>query len=57
MGQVPAEPFGGLASAAVAAVAAVQAQRFPCAAEKDQDFAEIAAQRLQEAVTQYAFTR
>jgi len=44
------EPFGGLASASVAAV---QSGRFPCVAEVDHDFAEIAAQRLNDAyVTQ-----
>ena len=41
------EPFGGLASAAVAAV---EMGRFPCVAEIDHDFAEIAAQRLDDAV-------
>jgi site-specific DNA-methyltransferase (adenine-specific) len=42
------EPFGGLASAAVAAV---ETGRFPCVAEIDHDFAEIAAQRLDDALT------
>ena len=46
-GDVIWEPFGGLASGAVAAV---QARRFPCVAERDHDFAEIAAQRLADAV-------
>jgi site-specific DNA-methyltransferase (adenine-specific) len=46
-GGVVWEPFGGLASAAVAAV---QAGRFACVAEIDHDFAEIAAQRLDDAV-------
>ena len=41
------EPFGGLASASVAAV---QAGRVPCVAELDHDFAEIAAQRLDDAL-------
>jgi len=41
------EPFGGLASASVAAV---EMGRFPCAAEIDHDFAEIAAQRLDDAL-------
>jgi len=45
-GDVIWEPFGGLASGAVAAV---QARRFPCVAERDHDFAEIAAQRLADA--------
>jgi site-specific DNA-methyltransferase (adenine-specific) len=40
------EPFGGLASASVAAV---ESGRFPCIAEIDHDFAEIAAQRLEDA--------
>ncbi len=49
-GDVVWEPFGGLASASVAAV---QAGRFPCVAEVDPGFAEIAAQRLNDAyVTQ-----
>ena len=47
-GDVIWEPFGGLASASVAAV---QTGRFACAAEVDHDFAEIAAQRLDDAVT------
>jgi len=42
-GDVVWEPFGGLASAAVAAV---QAGRFACVAETDRVFADIAAQRL-----------
>ena len=42
-GDVIWEPFGGLASASVAAV---QAGRFPCVAELDPGFAELAAQRL-----------
>jgi len=46
-GEVVWEPFGGLASASVAAV---QTGRFPCVAEVDHDFAEIAAQRLEDAV-------
>lgn len=46
-GAVIWEPFGGLASASVAAV---QTGRFPCVAEIDRDFAEIAAQRLDDAV-------
>jgi hypothetical protein len=41
------EPFGGLASASVAAV---EGGRFPCVAEVDHDFAEIAAQRLDDAI-------
>lgn len=41
------EPFGGLASASVAAV---ETGRFACVAEIDHDFAEIAAQRLDDAV-------
>jgi DNA methylase len=45
-GQVVWEPFGGLASAAVAAV---ETGRFACVAEIDHDFAEIAAQRLADA--------
>jgi len=45
-GDVVWEPFGGLASAAVAAV---ESGRFPCVAEVDHDFAEIAAQRLDDA--------
>jgi site-specific DNA-methyltransferase (adenine-specific) len=45
-GDVIWEPFGGLASASVAAI---QTGRFPCAAETDRDFAEIAAQRLEDA--------
>jgi DNA methylase len=53
-GDVIWEPFGGLASGAVAAV---QARRFPCVAEKDHDFAEIAARRLKDAMKQYAFMR
>jgi site-specific DNA-methyltransferase (adenine-specific) len=46
-GDVIWEPFGGLASASVAAV---QARRFPCVAEIDHDFAEIAEQRLDDAI-------
>ncbi len=46
-GQVIWEPFGGLASASVAAI---ETGRFPCVAEIDRDFAEIAAQRLDDAV-------
>ena len=46
-GDVVWEPFGGLASASVAAV---EGARFPCVAEVDRDFAEIAAQRLDDAV-------
>jgi hypothetical protein len=46
-GDVVWEPFGGLASASVAAV---QTGRLPCVAEVDHDFAEIAAQRLDDAV-------
>ena len=46
-GDVVWEPFGGLASASVAAV---QEDRFPCVAEVDHDFAEIATQRLDDAV-------
>ena len=42
-GDVIWEPFGGLASASVAAV---QAGRFPCVAELDPGFAELAARRL-----------
>jgi site-specific DNA-methyltransferase (adenine-specific) len=42
-GDVIWEPFGGLASGAVAAI---QARRFPCVAENDPVFADIAAQRL-----------
>ena len=42
-GDVIWEPFGGLASASVAAV---QAGRFPCVAELDHGFAELAARRL-----------
>jgi DNA modification methylase len=42
-GDVIWEPFGGLASASVAAV---QARRFPCVAELDPGFAELAAHRL-----------
>ena len=47
-GDVIWEPFGGLASAAVAAV---ETGRFPCVAEMDHDFAEIAAQRLEDALS------
>jgi DNA methylase len=47
-GDVVWEPFGGLASAAVAAA---QTGRFPCVAEIHHDFAEIAAQRLDDALT------
>jgi hypothetical protein len=46
-GDVIWEPFGGLASASVAAV---ETGRFPCVAELDHDFAEIAAQRLEDAL-------
>ena len=46
-GDVIWEPFGGLASASVAAV---EMGRFPCAAEIDHDFAEIAMQRLDDAL-------
>jgi site-specific DNA-methyltransferase (adenine-specific) len=46
-GDVIWEPFGGLASASVAAV---EMGRFPCAAEIDRYFAEIAAQRLDDAL-------
>jgi len=46
-GDVVWEPFGGLASASVAAV---QSGRLACAAEIDHDFAEIAAQRLEDAL-------
>jgi DNA methylase len=42
------EPFGGLASASVAAV---DMGRFACVAELDHDFAEIASQRLEDALT------
>ncbi len=45
-GDVVWEPFGGLASASVAAIGA---GRFACVAEADHDFAEIAAQRLDDA--------
>jgi site-specific DNA-methyltransferase (adenine-specific) len=45
-GEVVWEPFGGLASAAVAAV---ETGRVACVAEVDHDFAEIAAQRLADA--------
>jgi DNA modification methylase len=45
-GDVVWEPFGGLASASVAAV---ESGRFPYVAEIDHDFAEIAAQRLEDA--------
>jgi DNA modification methylase len=41
------EPFGGLASASVAAV---EMGRFPCVAEIDHDFAEIAVQRIDDAL-------
>lgn len=41
------EPFGGLASASVAAV---EMGRFPCVAEVDHDFAEIAVQRIDDAL-------
>jgi hypothetical protein len=50
-GDVVWEPFGGLASASVAAV---EKGRFPCVAEIDRDFAEIAAQRLADAVARRA---
>jgi site-specific DNA-methyltransferase (adenine-specific) len=46
-GDVIWEPFGGLASASVAAVAM---GRLACVAEVDHDFAEIAAQRLDDAI-------
>lgn len=46
-GDVVWEPFGGLASASVAAITG---GRFPCLAEIDHDFAEIAAQRLDDAI-------
>jgi len=46
-GDVVWEPFGGLASASVAAV---ETGRLACVAEIDHDFAEIAAQRLDDAV-------
>ena len=46
-GDVVWEPFGGLASASVAAV---EMGRLPCVAEIDHDFAEIAAQRLDDAL-------
>lgn len=46
-GNVVWEPFGGLASASVAAI---EGSRFPCLAEIDHDFAGIAAQRLDDAV-------
>jgi hypothetical protein len=46
-GDVVWEPFGGLASGAVAAV---ETGRVPCVAEIDHDFAEIAAQRLDDAL-------
>ena len=46
-GDVLWEPFGGLASASVAAV---EMSRSACVAEIDHDFAEIAAQRLDDAV-------
>ncbi|HEV2450920.1 MAG TPA: DNA methyltransferase [Streptosporangiaceae bacterium] len=46
-GDVVWEPFGGLASASVAALGT---GRFPCIAEAGHDFAEIAAQRLDDAV-------
>lgn len=45
-GDVVWEPFGGLASASVAAI---QSGRFPCVAEIHPDFAELAAQRLRAA--------
>jgi len=45
-GDIVWEPFGGLASASVAAV---ETGRFPYVAEIDHDFAEIAAQRLEDA--------
>ena len=45
-GDIVWEPFGGLASASVAAV---ETGRFPYVAEIDRDFAEIAAQRLEDA--------
>jgi DNA modification methylase len=41
------EPFGGLASASVAAV---DMGRLACVAELDHDFAEIASQRLEDAL-------
>ena len=46
-GDVVWEPFGGLASASVAAVGS---GRFACVAEVNQDFAKLAAQRLEDAV-------
>jgi site-specific DNA-methyltransferase (adenine-specific) len=46
-GDVVWEPFGGLASASVAAV---ETGRLACTAEIDHDFAEIAAQRLDDAL-------
>ena len=46
-GDVVWEPFGGLASASVAAV---RTGRYPCVAEVAHDFAEIAGQRLDAAV-------
>jgi DNA methylase len=46
-GDVIWEPFGGLASASVAAV---EMGRFPCVAEIDHDFAEIAVQRIDDAL-------
>ncbi len=46
-GDVVWEPFGGLASASVAAV---ETGRFACVAEIDHDFAEIASQRLDDAL-------
>jgi site-specific DNA-methyltransferase (adenine-specific) len=46
-GDVVWEPFGGLASASVAAV---EASRIPCVAELDHDFAEMAARRLDDAL-------
>ena len=47
IGDVVWEPFGGLASASVAAVGM---GRVPCVAEIDRDHAKIAAQRLKDAV-------
>lgn len=47
-GDVVWEPFGGLASASVAAI---ELGRFPCVAEIDHDFAELAAQRLDDAAS------
>jgi site-specific DNA-methyltransferase (adenine-specific) len=46
-GDVVWEPFGGLASAGVAAL---ETGRYPCVAEVDHEFAELASQRLAAAV-------